>query len=163
MDHTHTNKKALSPAQREELINTLKGRFEKNMNRHQGIAWAQVEVKLQANSAKLWSLHQMERTGGEPDVIGHNKETDEYIFYNCSAESPQGHRNVCYDRKGQEARKTFKPAHNAVDMAAAMCLELLTEVQYRALQQLESFDTKTSSWIKTPADIRRFGGRYPFY
>ena len=151
-------KKALSPEQREELLSTLKARFEKNMNRHQGLEWAKVQAKLEANPEKLWSLHEMERTGGEPDVVGHDKKTGEYIFYDCSAESPKGRRNVCYDREGQEARKEHRPENNAMDMAAAMGIELLTEEQYRALQQLGEFDTKTSSWVQTPADIRKLGG-----
>lgn len=151
-------KKELSPEQREELLRALKARFEKNMNRHEGLEWAKVQAKLEANTEKLWSLNEMERTGGEPDVVGHDKKTGEYIFYDCSAESPKGRRNVCYDREGQEARKAFKPEDNAVDMAAAMGIELLTEEQYRELQKLGNFDTKTSSWVKTPSDIRKLGG-----
>jgi hypothetical protein len=155
-------KKELSPKQREELLNTLKARFEKNMNRHRGFEWVKVQTKLEANpptgGEKLWSLNEMERTGGEPDVVGHDKKTGEYIFYDCSAESPKGRRNVCYDRKGQEARKAFKPENNAIDMAAVMGIELLTEVQYRELQKLGIFDTKTSSWVKTPISIRKLGG-----
>ena len=151
-------KKALSPEQREELLSTLKARFEKNMNRHQGLEWAKVQAKLEANPEKLWSLHEMERSGGEPDVVGQDQKTGEYTFYDCSAQSPQGRRNVCYDREGQEARKEHKPENNAIDMAAAMSIELLTEEQYRALQQLGEFDTKTSSWVQTPADIRKLGG-----
>ena len=151
-------KKALSPEQREELLSTLKARFEKNMNRHQGLEWAKVQAKLEANPEKLWSLHEMERSGGEPDVVGQDQKTGEYIFYDCSAQSPQGRRNVCYDREGQEARKEHRPENNAMDMAAAMGIELLTEEQYRALQQLGEFDTKTSSWVQTPADIRKLGG-----
>lgn len=151
-------KKELSPEQREELFSELKARFEKNMNRHQGIDWAQVQAKLEANGEKLWSLHEMERTGGEPDVVGHDAETGAYIFYDCSAESPKGRRSVCYDREGLESRKEHKPENNAIDMAASMGIELLTEEQYRALQQLGNFDTKTSSWVKTPADIRKLGG-----
>lgn len=158
MNNINSSKKELLPAQREELVNALKDRFEKNMNRHQGIEWANVQARLQANTAKLWSLNEMERTGGEPDVVGHDKKTNEYIFYDCSAESPKGRRNVCYDREGQEARKAFKPENNAIDMAAAMGIELLTEEQYQALQQLGSFDMKTSSWVETPADIRKLGG-----
>jgi Protein of unknown function (DUF4256) len=149
---------ALSPEQREELLRALKARFEKNMNRHKGLEWAKVQAKLEANTEKLWSLNEMERTGGEPDVVGHDKKTGEYIFYDCSAESPKGRRNVCYDREGQEARKAFKPEDNAIDMAAAMGIELLTEEQYRELQKLGNFDTKTSSWVKTPSDIRKLGG-----
>ena len=159
------NKKKLSPEQREELFRALKVRFEKNMNRHNGLESAKVQVRLeaclsgrQANTEKLWSLNEMERTGGEPDVVGYDKKTGEYIFYDCSAESPKGRRSVCYDREGQESRKEYKPENNAIDMAAAMGIELLTEEQYRELQQLGNFDTKTSSWIKTPADIRKLGG-----
>src|SRR4029453_17975714 len=144
--------------QREELIRTLKARFEKNMNRHKGLEWAKVQEKLEANSEKLWSLNEMESTGGEPDVVGHDKKTGEYIFYDCSAESPKGRRSVCYDRQALEARKENKPKNSAVDMAAAMGIELLTEEQYRELQKLGDFDTKTSSWVKTPADIRKLGG-----
>ena len=151
-------KKELSPEQREELLRALKARFEKNVNRHKGLAWAKVQAKLEANTEKLWSLNDMERTGGEPDVVGHDKKTGEYIFYDCSAESPKGRRNVCYDREGQEARKAFKPKDNAIDMAAAMGIELLTEEQYKELQKLGNFDTKTSSWVKTPSDIRKLGG-----
>jgi hypothetical protein len=151
-------KKELSPEQREELLSALKARFEKNMNRHQGLEWAKVQAKLEANPEKLWSLHEMERTGGEPDVVGHDQKTGETIFYDCSAESPIGRRNVCYDREAQEARKTNKPENNAIDMAAAMGIELLTEEQYRELQKLGNFDTKTSSWVKTPSDIRKLGG-----
>jgi Protein of unknown function (DUF4256) len=151
-------KKELSPEQREELLEELKARFEKNMNRHKGLDWAKVQAKLEANVEKLWSLNEMERTGGEPDVVGHDKKTDEYIFYDCSAEIPKGRRNVCYDREGQEARRAFKPEDNAVDMAAAIGIELLTEDQYRELQKLGNFDTKTSTWVKTPSDIRKLGG-----
>ena len=154
----NSNKKELSPEQREGLLRTLKARFEKNMNRHKGLKWAKVQAKLEANTEKLWSLNEMERTGGEPDVVGHDKKTGEYIFYDCSAESPKGRRNVCYDREGQEARKAFKPENNAIDMAAAMGIELLTEEQYRELQKLGNFDTKTSSWVKTPSHIRKLGG-----
>src|SRR5215831_15104629 len=138
-------KKELPPEQREELLRSLKARFEKNMNRHKGLEWAEVQAKLEADTEKLWSLHEMERTGGEPDVVGHDKTTGEYIFYDCSAESPKGRRNVCYDREGQEARKSFKPQDNAIDLAAAMGIELLSEEQYRELQKLGEFDTKTSS------------------
>ena len=157
--------KSLSPEQGEELFKALKARFEKNRNRHKGIEWAKVQAKLeacmsgrQADPEKLWSLNEMERTGGEPDVVGYDQKTGEYIFYDCSAESPKGRRNVCYDREGQEARKEHRPENNAMDMAAAMGIELLTEEQYRALQQLGEFDTKTSSWVQTPADIRKLGG-----
>jgi hypothetical protein len=154
----HSNRKDLSRQQREELLGTLKTRFEKNMNRHKGLEWARVRAKLEADADKLWSLHEMERTGGEPDVIGHDSKTGEYIFCDCSAESPKGRRSVCYDREALESRKEHKPEDNAMDMAAAMGIELLTEEQYRALQKLGNFDTKTSSWVKTPSDIRRLGG-----
>ena len=153
-------KKELSPEQREELLRALKARFEKNMNRHKGLEWAKVQAKLEppTGGEKLWSLNEMERTGGEPDVVGHDKKTGEYIFYDCSAESPKGRRSVCYDREGLESRKEHKPENNAIDMAAAMGIELLTEEQYRELQKLGNFDTKTSSWVKTPAEIRKLGG-----
>jgi hypothetical protein len=158
MNNINSNKKELSPEQCEGLLKALKDRFEKNMNRHKGLEWAKVQAKLDANTEKLWSLNEMERTGGEPDVVGHDEKTGEYIFYDCSAESPKGRRNVCYDREGQEARKAFKPEDNAIDMAAAMGIELLTEEPYRELQKLGNFDTKTSSWLKTPSDIRKLGG-----
>src|SRR5438093_2420503 len=151
-------KKALSPEQREELLRALKARFEKNMKRHKGLAWAKVQAKLEANTEKLWSLNEMERTGGEPDVVGHDKKTGEYIFYDCSVESPKGRRSVCYDREALEARKEHKPKDSAVDMATAMGIELLTEEQYRELQKLGEFDTKTSSWVKTPPEIRKLEG-----
>ena len=151
-------KKKLSPEQREELFSVLKARFEKNINRHKGLEWAKVQDKLEANTEKLWSLGEMERTGGDPDVVGFDKKTDKYIFYDCSAESPKGRRSLCYDYEGLESRKEHKPENNAIDMAAAMGVELLTEEQYRELQKLENFDTKTSSWIKTPSDIRKHGG-----
>ena len=151
-------KKELSPAQREELLRALKARFEKNMNRHKGLEWAQVKVKLEANPDKLWSLNEMEITGGEPDVVGHNKKTDEYLFYDCSAESPKGRRSLCYDREALESRKEHKPEDSAMNMAAVMGVELLTEEEYRALQKLGNFDLKTSSWVKTPSDIRKLGG-----
>ena len=151
-------KKELSPAQREELLRTLKARFEKNMDRHKGLDWAKVQSRLDANPEGLWSLNEMERTGGEPDVVGHNKKTGEYMFYDCSAESPKGRRSVCYDREALEARKEHKPKDSAVDMAVAIGVELLTEEQYRELQELGEFDTKTSSWVKTPVDIRKLGG-----
>ncbi|MFC3283753.1 DUF4256 domain-containing protein [Litchfieldella rifensis] len=144
--------------QHEELLRTLKARFEKSMDRHKGLEWAEVQAKLEVNTEKLWSLNEMERTGGEPDVVGHDQRTGEYIFYDCSTESPKGRRSVCYDREGLESRKEHKPENNAVDMAAAMGIELLTEEQYRELQKLGSFDTKTSSWVKTPSDIRKLGG-----
>jgi hypothetical protein len=158
MNNMNSNKKKLSPSQREALLGALKVRFEKSRNRHRGIEWAKVQAKLEAGTEKLWSLHEMERTGGEPDVVGYDKKTGEYIFYDCSAESPAGRRSLCYDREAQEARKENKPENNAVDMAAAMGVELLTEEQYRELQQLGEFDTKTSSWVKTPSDIRKLGG-----
>jgi hypothetical protein len=151
-------KKELSPKQREGLLRTLKARFEKNMNRHKGLEWAKVQAKLEANAEKLWSLNEMERTGGEPDVVGHDKKTGEYVFFDCSAESPEGRRSVCYDREGLDSRKEHKPKNNAMDMAAAMGIELLTEEQYQELQKLGNFDTKTSSWVKAPADIRKLGG-----
>ena len=151
-------KRELSPEQREELLRVLKPRFEKNMNRHKGLEWAKVQAKLEANTEKLWSLNEMERSGGEPDVVGHDRKTGEYIFYDCSAESPKGRRSVCYDREGQEARKEHKPENNAIDMAAAMGIELLTEEEYRELQKLGNFDSKTSSWVETPSDIRNLGG-----
>jgi hypothetical protein len=150
--------KELSSGQQEELIRTLKTRFEQNMNRHKGLEWAKVHAKLVANTEKLYYLNEMEQTGGEPDVVSHDKKTGEFIFYDCSAESPTGRRNVCYDHEGQEARKSFKPKDNAIDMAAAMCIELLNEEQYRELQKLGNFDTRTSSWVKTPSDIRKLGG-----
>jgi len=153
-------KKKLSPEKREELLRALKARFEKNMNRHKGLEWVKVQARLdsQAGETGLWSLNEMERTGGEPDVVGYDSKTGEYIFYDCSAESPAGRRNVCYDREGLESRKSFKPEANAVDMAASMGIGLLEEKQYRELQELGNFDTKTSSWLKTPADIRKLGG-----
>jgi len=158
MSKSKSTKKELSPQQREGLLRVLKARFEKNMNRHKGLEWAKVQAKLEANTEKLWSLNEMERTGGEPDVVDHDKKTGEYIFYDCSAESPKGRRSVCYDRQALEARKEHKPKDSAIDMAAAMGIELLTEEQYRNLQKLGNFDTKTSSWVKTPSDIRKLGG-----
>ena len=151
-------KRELSPAQREELLRVLKARFEKNMNRHQGLEWARLKAKLEAGAEKLWSLHEMERTGGEPDVVGQDKKTGEYLFHDCSPETPKGRVSVCYDRAGLDSRKEHKPANTAMDMAAAMGIELLTEGQYQALQELGSFDMKTSSWVKTPSDIRKLGG-----
>jgi len=148
----------LSLEQREELLRTLKVRFEKNMNRHKDLEWAKVQARLEANTEKLWSLNEMEVTGGEPDVVGHDNKTDEYIFYDCSAESPKGRRSICYDREALESRKKHKPENNAIDMATAMGIELLTEEQYRELQKLENFDLKTSSWVQTPANIRKLGG-----
>ena len=151
-------KKEFSTKHRDELLNTSKARFEKNIHRHNGLEWAKVLAKLEANTEKLWSLSEMERTGGEPDVVGHDKETGEYIFYDCSPESPKGRRSVCYDREALESRKEHKPKDNAIDMAAAIGIELLTEERYRELQKLGNFDSKTSSWVKTPADIRKLGG-----
>jgi hypothetical protein len=158
MNKTATKTKELSWKQHEELSGTLKDRFEKNMNRHKGIKWADVQKKLEAHPGKEWSLNEMERTGGEPDVAGFDKKTGEYTFYDFSAESPAGRRNVCYDREGLESRKTARPENSAIDMANAMGIELLTEEQYRELQKLGEFDTKTSSWIQTPAGIRKLGG-----
>ena len=155
---TSTNSPTLSPEQSEKLLKALKTRFEKNMDRHQGLEWAAVQAKVEANPEKLWSLHEMERTGGEPDVLGHDKKTGEYIFYDCSAESPKDRRSLCYDREALDSRKEHKPKNSAMDMAAAMGVELLTEEQYRELQKLGNFDTKTSSWVKTPAEIRKLGG-----
>jgi hypothetical protein len=152
------DKKELSPKQRGELLRALKARFEKNMNRHKGLEWAQVQAKLEAIAEKLWSLNEMERTGGEPDVVGQDKKMGEYIFYDCSAESPKGRRSLCYDREALESRKEHKPNDNAIDMAAAIGIELLTVEQYRELQKLGDFDTKTSSWVKTPSDVRKLGG-----
>jgi hypothetical protein len=152
------SKKDLPPEQREELIRVLKTRFEKNMNRHKGLEWAQIQGKLKANAQGLWSLNEMERTGGEPDVIGHDKKTGEYIFCDCAAESPKDRRSLCYDREALESRKENKPQDSAVNLAAAIGVELLTEQQYRDLQKLGKFDTKTSSWVKTPAEIRKLGG-----
>ncbi|HRH66862.1 MAG TPA: DUF4256 domain-containing protein [Bacteroidia bacterium] len=165
MNNNKNNKNKISPELFNELFRTLKSRFEKNIKRHKGLQWVKVEEKLQAcfsgkqaNAEKLWSLHEMERTGGEPDVVGYDKKTDEYIFYDCSAESPKGRRSLCYDRKALEARKEHIPANNVMDAAAAMNIDLLTEDQYRELQQFGEYDTKTSSWIKTPSDIRSLGG-----
>jgi hypothetical protein len=148
----------LPPEQRGALLGTLKARFEKNMNRHQGLQWTAVHARLEANPDKLWSLHEMERTGGEPDVVGYDQKAREYVFYDCSAESPKGRRSVCYDREALEARKEHKPKNSATDMAAAMGIEILTEAQYRELQTLGEFDTKTSTWVKTPPAIRARGG-----
>ncbi len=150
--------KELSLEQREEILRTLKARFEKNMNRHKDLEWDKVQAKLETNTEKLWSLNEMEETGGEPDVVGHDKNTGEYIFYDCSVESPKGRRSVCYDREALESRKKHKPENSAIDMATAMGIELLTEEQYRELQKLGNFDIKTSSWVKTPANIRKLGG-----
>jgi len=158
MNKINNNKKELSAVQAEELLHTLKVRFEKNMDRHKSIEWAKVEERLVARPEKLWVLDEMEVTGGEPDVVDYDKKTGEYIFYDCSAESPKGRRSVCYDLEGLESRKEHQPENNAVDMAATMGVELLTEEQYRFLQQLGKFDTKTSSWIVTPPEIRKLGG-----
>jgi hypothetical protein len=158
MNALNMRKKELPPEKREQLLEALQTRFEKNMGRHNGLEWAKVKAKLEANKEKLWSLSEMERTGGEPDVVGHDKETDEYIFCDCSVESPKGRRNVCYDREGQDSRKKFRAENNAVEMTSAMGIELLTEEQYRELQKLGTFDTKTSSWVNTPFEIRKLGG-----
>ena len=158
MSNIKNNKKKLSSEQRDELLKTLKSRFEKNMNCHKGLEWAKVLAKLEAKPEKLWSLDDMEVTGGEPDVIGYDKKTDEYIFFDCSAESPKDRRSLCYDRKALDSRKENKPKNNAIDMATDMGIEILTEQQYRELQKLGEFDTKTSSWVKTPDDIRELGG-----
>jgi hypothetical protein len=151
-------KAALTDKQCQELLRTLKERFKKNMGRHEGLVWAEIQAKLEASAVKLWSLYEMERTGGEPDVVGHDKATGEYIFYDCSAESPKGRRSICYDREALNSRKEQKPKDSALDMAAVMGIELLTEEQYRGLQKLGEFDTKTSSWVKTPASVRKLGG-----
>jgi len=155
---SNATKKKLSPEQRKELLLTLKTRFEKNMGRHKGIEWVKVQTKLETNSGKLWSLHEMERTGGEPDIVAYDKKTGEYIFYDCSAESPNGRRSVCYDHDALESRKEHKPKNSAIDLAADMGIELLREEEYRDLQKLGNFDEKTSSWITTPSDIRKLGG-----
>ena len=151
-------KKELSPQQREELLRALQARFEKNMNRHEGLEWTKVKAKLEANPEKLWSLGEMERTGGEPDVVGHDKKTGECIFFDCSPESPKDRRSLCYDREALDSRKVAKPKNNAMDAAAAMGVELLTEEQYRELQKLGEFDSKTSSWLRSPAEMRKLGG-----
>lgn len=148
----------LSAAQRKELLTALKARFEKNMNRHKGLEWAKVQARLEASPDKLWSLHEMEKSGGEPDVVGHDRKSGQYVFFDCSAESPKGRRSLCYDREALDSRKTAKPKNSALDMAAAMGIELLTEEETRELQQLGEFDTKTSSWIRTPDAIRKLGG-----
>src|ERR1700741_3029713 len=156
--NNNSSKKDMLPEQREELLRALKARFEKNMNRHKGLEWAKIQAKLEASAEKLWSLNEMEKTGGEPDVVGHDKKAGEYIFYDCSAESAKGRRSICYDREALESRKEHKPEDSAMDMAAAMGIELLTENQYRELQKLGNFDTKKSSWVKTPPHIRKLGG-----
>lgn len=158
MKNINNNKKELSPEQREELLGLMKARFEQNMNRHKGLEWIKVYAKLEANPEKLWSLNEMERTGGEPDVVGYDKKTGEYFFYDCSAESPKGRRSLCYDREALQSRKEHKPKNNAIDLAAAIGIEILSEEQYRELQKLGNFDIKTSSWVKTPSDIRILGG-----
>ena len=158
MSKNNSNKKKLSQEQREQLLRALKARFQKNMNRHKGLDWPNVQARLEANTEKLWSLNELERTGGEPDVVGHDKKVGEYIFYDCSVESPRGRRSLCYDREALESRKEHKPENNVIDMAAALGIELLTEEQYRELQKLGKFDTKTSSWVKTPSEIRKLGG-----
>lgn len=158
MTKNNSKQRTLSSKEREELLGTLQARFEKNMNRHKGLKWPDIIKRLEADDDKLWSLNEMERTGGEPDVIGHDKKSGEFIFYDCSAESPKGRRSVCYDREGWESRKEHRPENNAVDLATAMGIELLTEEQYRELQTLGEFDIKTSSWIKTPPEIRKHGG-----
>lgn len=158
MSKTNSIKKKLSSDQSEELLETLRQRFEKNMGRHKGIDWNKVEKKLEAKPEKLWSLNQMETSGGEPDVVGHDKKTDEFIFYDCSSETPKGRRSICYDHEALESRKEHKPANSAIQMAADMGIDILSEEAYRALQKLGKFDTKTSSWIETPSDIRKLGG-----
>lgn len=155
---TNSMNKELTSEQRDEMLKILKKRFEKNMTRHQGLEWANVEARLEAHPNRLWSLHAMEQTGGEPDVVGYDNKTDEYIFYDCSAESPKGRRSICYDHEALESRKEHKPQNSAVEMAADMGIELLTEEQYRRLQELGSFDLKTSSWVVTPDPIRKLGG-----
>jgi len=158
MSKINSTKKKLPPESSKELLNILKARFAKNMNRHKGLEWTAIQAKLEASPEKLWSLDEMENTGGEPDVVGHDKKTGEYIFYDCSSESPKGRRSVCYDHEALESRKEHKPANSAIGMAADMGIEILTEEQYRELQQLGNFDTKTSSWIKTTTDVRKLGG-----
>lgn len=148
----------ISKKQRDELLKSLQARFENNMNRHKGVEWSQVQARLEANADKLWSLSEMERTGGEPDVVGHDKKTGEYIFYDCAGESPKGRRSLCYDGEALKSRKEAKPKSSAIEMATAMGIELLTEEQYRELQKLGNFDAKTSSWVKTPPEIRKLGG-----
>jgi hypothetical protein len=158
MNNIISYKKELPPEQREEMLKTLKSRFEKNMNRHKGLVWTHLQEKLEASPEKLWSLNEMDRTGGEPDVVGFDKKTGEYIFYDCSVETPKGRRNICYDHAALESRKEFKPEDSAINMAESMGIEILTEDQYRGLQTLGEFDTKTSSWLKTPSEIRKLGG-----
>ena len=158
MSNIKSNKKELSPKQRDELLAALKGRFEKNMSRHKGLEWARVQARLEAHADKVWSLHEMERTGGEPDVVGHDRKTGEFVFFDCSAESPKGRMSVCYDREALDSRKEHKPKTSAMDMAATMGIELLSEEQYFELQKLGEFDTKSSSWVRTPEDIRKLDG-----
>jgi hypothetical protein len=158
MHSAKKNKQEFSPKQREELLRTLQARFQANMTRHKGLVWGEVQDKLEANAEKLWSLHEMENTGGEPDVVGYDKKTGEYVFYDCSAESPKDRRSLCYDREALNSRKENKPKGSALEMAAAIGIELLTEEQYRELQNLGEFDTKTSSWVKTPPAVRKLGG-----
>ena len=158
MKRAKTNPQELSPAQRAELLGVLQARFEQHLHRHKGLDWAAIQARLEANPDKLWSLYQMESTGGEPDVVGHDNKSGEYLFVDCSPESPAGRRSVCYDREGWESRKEHRPENNAIDMAAEMGIELLTEAQYRDLQKLGPFDAKTSSWLSTPTDIRKLGG-----
>src|ERR1051326_4899396 len=158
MNNSANDKKELTPKQREDVLKVLKARFEKNLNRHKGLDWTKVQARLEANPEKLWSLQEMERTGGEPDVVGQDQKSGEYLFFDCSAETPKGRTSVCYDREGWESRKEHRPKTTAVDMAAAMGVELLTEEQYLELQKLGEFDLKTSSWVKTPAEMRKLGG-----
>jgi len=158
MNNMKSNKKELPPKQREELLKALKARFEKNISRHQGLVWAKVQARLEANVEKLWSLNEMERTSGEPDVVGQDKKTGEYVFYDCSAQTPEGRVSLCYDREALDSRKEHKPKSSVMDMVVAMGIEVLTEEQYFELQKLGEFDTKRSSWVKTPADIRKLGG-----
>jgi len=158
MTKTKSSKKELSSPQREELLKTLKARFDKNMNRHKGVDWTKVKAKLESSPEKLWSLNEMEATGGEPDIVGFDKKTGEYVFYDCSAESPKGRRSICYDREALDARKEHKPKDSALDMAGAIGVEILTEQEYRELQKVGEFDTKTSSWVQTPPEIRKLGG-----
>ena len=158
MKQTENKQNKLSPAQRETLLSALKARFEKNLNRHKGLDWAKVQARLEANGEKLWSLNEMERTGGEPDVVGFDKKTGEYVFYDCSPQSPEGRTSLCYDREALDSRKKFKPKNNIMDLAASMGVAVLTEEEYRELQKLGEFDTKSSSWVKTPDDVRKLGG-----
>jgi hypothetical protein len=158
MNNMKSDKKELSPKQRDELLKVLKARFEKNMGRHKKLEWTKVQAKLEGIPEKLWSLNEMERTGGEPDVVGHDEKTNEYVFYDCSPQSPKGRTSLCYDREALDARKEFKPKNSAIEMAAALGVEMLTEEQYQELQKLGEFDTKSSSWVRTPAEMRKLGG-----